>query len=654
MKFKRIEIKNYRSLEDIAVDLDGLTVLIGANNAGKTTILDALDLFGSSVRQIAAGDFNDREAPVELALTMSCGEGEMGIPARFCISGEFTVKKRFTLRDGRVALDNLARVMLNSDFGGLRSHMLGDETRSEIRRLKQDYPDMPGYGKGGRARWVQKFEEYDHNFYLTHHGHPKIREEYVPWDVQEAPLEGLLDIIHVPSMRDITNDGGDGSDSYLARLISMAIEDAQRSNPELAAVVGDSVSGYDRYIGAIKKNVVEELNASLAENSGRYAGSSSIEIEVTPPRQVLPSPVPSIAIRDGNRRVDIGRAGGGTQRVYLMALLETLSELQGRALGKARGARAKLLMVDEPELYQHPQRQRQMLLTLLRLAASGEGAMQALCSTHSPYFIDLGQVAGLRLVRRGSPTRILRTTLEGLLDGIPGPREKRPGSPEELRTWLDINSTHWMTEGFFSRTAVVLEGPGDRNMLLAAAKVMGVDLNQHEVSLVPANGKYKIMYIVHLFRAFEIPVYVVWDLDYRPGSSPTTAQKGHNEPILKLISVGSPGNHKDLDKTEINDRFSCFGTNMTTSLAKDLEGCEELLAGMDEYKELQEAKRADESASSPNRRRNEQKHVLNSREAVFRMLKAIQDKDPGRLKTFDVVKVVRRLEKTGKRNATAA
>ncbi|MDD9826193.1 MAG: hypothetical protein OXU86_05435 [Thaumarchaeota archaeon] len=46
--------------------------------------------------------------------------------------------------------------------------------------------------------------------------------------------------------------------------------------------------------------------------------------------------------------------------------------------------------------------------------------------------------------------------------------------------------------------------------------------------------------------------------------------------------------------------------------------------------------------------------MLNSREAVFRMLKAIQDKDPDRLKSFAVVKVVHRLEKIGKGNATAA
>lgn len=652
MRFKRIRIRNYRSLEDATVDLDGLTVLIGANNSGKTTVLDALGLFGSSVGRISTGDFNDPETFVELDLTMSCEEGEMGIPARFCVNGELTVKKRFSLDGDRVALDHLVRVMRNSDFDDLRGPRLGNEIKAALKSLRPHYADLPGYGKGGKASWTERFEEYDRNFYLTHPDHPKVREEYVAWDTHGSPLEDLLNIIHVPSMRDISNDGGDGSGSYLAQLISMAIEGARHSSPDLASAVDASESSYEKYMEAIKKNVVEGLNASLAEVSGRYVGDS-IEIGIASPRRVLPDPVPSITIGEGGRRADIGRVGGGTQRVYLMALLEVLSDLQGSAPGAGRGTRAKLLVVDEPELYQHPQRQRRMLLTLIGLAGAGEGAAQAVCSTHSPYFIDLGQIAGLRLLRRDRPTRILRTTLGDLLDSMPGSKEARPASPDKLRTWLDINSTHWVTEGFFSRTAVVLEGPGDRNMLLAAARVLGVDFDRHEMSLVPANGKPKIARLVHIFQTFEIPVYVVWDLDYRLDSPPTAAQRSQNAPILRLVSA--PGtNPESLDKTEINEEFSCLRGNMTASLAEDLEKCEELLDGMGEYVELQEARRIDESTSGQNRQEHEQKRVLNSRETVFSLLSAIRDQSPERLDDFTVVRVVRQLEKIGKKNAMLA
>ena len=42
MRVTRIEIRNFRSIKHLAVDLGDTTVFVGPNNAGKTAILDAL------------------------------------------------------------------------------------------------------------------------------------------------------------------------------------------------------------------------------------------------------------------------------------------------------------------------------------------------------------------------------------------------------------------------------------------------------------------------------------------------------------------------------------------------------------------------------------------------------------------------------------
>jgi len=77
------------------------------------------------VGRIAVGNFNDSKKPVELALTMSCEDGELGIPTRFCVDWELTIKKRFTPDGDMTALDHLARVMRNTDFEGLRGYRTG-------------------------------------------------------------------------------------------------------------------------------------------------------------------------------------------------------------------------------------------------------------------------------------------------------------------------------------------------------------------------------------------------------------------------------------------------------------------------------------------------------------------------------------------------
>lgn len=42
MKIGRIRIRNFRSIESLDLALDDTTVFIGANNAGKSAVLDAV------------------------------------------------------------------------------------------------------------------------------------------------------------------------------------------------------------------------------------------------------------------------------------------------------------------------------------------------------------------------------------------------------------------------------------------------------------------------------------------------------------------------------------------------------------------------------------------------------------------------------------
>ena len=45
MKIKKITIHNFRSIKNQSFDLLGYSLLVGANNSGKTNIIDALRIF---------------------------------------------------------------------------------------------------------------------------------------------------------------------------------------------------------------------------------------------------------------------------------------------------------------------------------------------------------------------------------------------------------------------------------------------------------------------------------------------------------------------------------------------------------------------------------------------------------------------------------
>ena len=57
ISFVEVRVSNFRSLQNVSVKLNDLTLLVGANNTGKTTFLDAIHAaVGSSVRSLGKQD----------------------------------------------------------------------------------------------------------------------------------------------------------------------------------------------------------------------------------------------------------------------------------------------------------------------------------------------------------------------------------------------------------------------------------------------------------------------------------------------------------------------------------------------------------------------------------------------------------------------
>jgi len=52
MRLRRFEIRNYKCIEHVCLEWEDLIVLIGENNAGKSSVLSAISMFlsGSSIK----------------------------------------------------------------------------------------------------------------------------------------------------------------------------------------------------------------------------------------------------------------------------------------------------------------------------------------------------------------------------------------------------------------------------------------------------------------------------------------------------------------------------------------------------------------------------------------------------------------------------
>jgi predicted ATP-dependent endonuclease of OLD family len=60
MRIKSIHIEHFRSINQLTVNFEQLTALIGGNNVGKSSVLKAIEIFFEAAPRLAVEDFHKK------------------------------------------------------------------------------------------------------------------------------------------------------------------------------------------------------------------------------------------------------------------------------------------------------------------------------------------------------------------------------------------------------------------------------------------------------------------------------------------------------------------------------------------------------------------------------------------------------------------
>ena len=67
MQLNYVRIMNFRSCKDVSLEFGGMHALVGANNAGKSSVLRALDLlFNPSTKSLNDESFWNKDTTLEI------------------------------------------------------------------------------------------------------------------------------------------------------------------------------------------------------------------------------------------------------------------------------------------------------------------------------------------------------------------------------------------------------------------------------------------------------------------------------------------------------------------------------------------------------------------------------------------------------------
>lgn len=343
---KRFRIQNYKALRDVTLDLTPIHVLIGPNDTGKTSILEAIAALCRSV---------DHELPQAFA---GSWEGQMLV---WRGSSEPTVSMNATVGTSRGTFE----YELSCRF--FRSGRQAQVRREVLTQMPDGEPIDLGYK--------------DH-----------------PYSAIWAAVQGQ----NVPEEhRDraaLVHDALAGVHSYrwIPRLLALPVAPDSKCRYRMeASGFGlarclDDIVGYD-----------EDLWKALKERFTRIFDEISTVRLKPEPAYKAPTDSPEqidILSRGDGKGVYFKLASSGQEISASQASDGTLLVLAYLAL-RYLPEPPRVLLIEEPENGIHPKRL-QKVLTILRELVSEQGETQVILTTHSPYVLDLFKPEEVTLCRK--------------------------------------------------------------------------------------------------------------------------------------------------------------------------------------------------------------------------------------------------------------
>jgi hypothetical protein len=443
--------------------------------------------------------------------------------------------------------------------------------------------------------------------------------------------------VFIPAVRDAAADAIDKSGTAIARLMELVVKSAVQRRKDFQTWQERTSNEYKALVSPENLEELGNLATDLTTSLQLLYEDTAVSLEWQPAAGFeIPLPGAKVSLEDGGFQSSVEKQGNGLQRAFILTLLQHLAraiilnaqsqekagdeqEEMGEATAPLPGVIPEIrgvpepqplipgliLAIEEPELYQHPTKQRHFARVLSQLSdGSLPGVatnLQVVFASHSPYFISTDRFDEVRLARRHpvpevahKECRLKESSLRAVCDLLESAHARHAGtfSATGLRSRLHI-VTPEVAEGFFADLVVLVEGESDRAAMKAIASLKKVDLEALGIAVLPVSSKNNIDRPGAIFISLGIPVYGIWDSDKK---TDTIEYESTNRALQRLF--GSKETEIVGAGTRIEDGFACFERNLEDTLKEEF-GNAALLVAIDACKQEFSIQRSDDVMKAP-------------------------------------------------------
>lgn len=519
MKMRRVTIHNWRSIKHLEINTPDLLILTGQNNHGKSNVLSAILFFFGTV-PCTDMDFNDgtKELYVEI-LFSELDEHDKAQFAKY-ISADSTLVVRKEMKMGQPF--EYHGYLEIPDIDWLKEDRISEYSTRDAIGATPLASLVPEKGKLSKET-IRNAQEHYINDHRSEISFTRGLETSNFLGLKSVAQGIFGEVIYVPAVKNAADDFNPKGKSTFNQLLTSVINEMSASNADYISVK-EQIKGLSDYLSKLSPdgsvNERRPLQISRLENlleSELATWNTKIDIEITPPDIDEALKVGTNVWVDDGVSTDVNRKGNGLQRSLIFALIKAWSKVSqeerekrqasSEVDGQRKASKSTYVIFEEPELYLHPQAQRELFSSLKELARADS---QVLLTTHSSSFIDLGLYKSICVICKNS--------IEEGTSALQYVEDLFPTDDEHKK----FNLTYWINpdrgELFFAKKAILVEGASEKTVIGFLAKRIGCF--RYDYTIVDCGSKGNIPMFMQLLNKFHLPYIAVYDVDHQAGKTP--------------------------------------------------------------------------------------------------------------------------------------
>ena len=397
MKIQKLKLKNFRGYRDeVSIKFDNFTAFVGKNDIGKSTILEALDIFfndSSAISKLEQEDLNvdarnceEKDQEISITVCFSDLPKQIVIDAttRTTLEAEHLLNKEGELeiikkyKNGSSSANVFIRALhpINLPYCNVMN-MTDDELRITLDLYNIYCNDRTNYVVMRNVIW--KYFKNDIQLDTT-------EIEVATNRGTKAILEKLQTYLPLYSLFQSDRKNTDG-DSEVQAPIKAAVREILTDNTlqqklnEVAATVETKL-----------KDVANRTLAKLSEMDSDIAKKLQL---ITPQADSIKwqNVFKNMSIIS-DKNIPINKRGSGVKRLITLNFFR--AEVERRQ--NETNAPNVIYAIEEPETSQHSENQKKLIKALSQLAETN--GVQVIITTHSPTIVKKLNIANIRIVSK--------------------------------------------------------------------------------------------------------------------------------------------------------------------------------------------------------------------------------------------------------------